>query len=93
MLKSIAERARFPLPRRCAHQKLGGKAAFTFSNALRTTRSTYCDMPNQSLRHRGSKKNNKKSLDVFLASLLKDVLLRGVNRVKVKNRQKNQNKS
>jgi len=60
-------------------------------NALRTTRSTYCSTPNQSLRHRGAKKT-KKSIDTVSRFLLKDVLLRGVNRVKVKNRQKKSKK-
>jgi hypothetical protein len=90
MLKSIAPSLpgeRFPLPGHHAHQKSGGKAAFTFSNALRTTRSTYCGMPNQSLRHRGAKKT-KISIDTLSRFQLKHALLRGVNRVKVKNRKK-----
>ena len=38
-VKTIAEGARFALPEHRAHQKSGGKAAFNFNNALRTTRS------------------------------------------------------
>jgi hypothetical protein len=44
-------------------------------------------MPNQSLRHRGAKKT-KISIDTLMHFKLKHALLRGVNRVKVKNRKK-----
>jgi len=83
----IAGGRKILLPEHRAHEKAGGEAAFTFSNVLRTTRSTYCSMPKQSLRLAVPKKS-KISLDVFLAFQLKRALLRRANRVKAKNRQK-----